>query len=603
MQHITAETSVEMSKAQREHILRKHLEAIQRELGESDPERSEVHDLRERLDSAGLSAEARKEALRELDRLARIPAASPEHAIIRTYLDWLLTLPWRRTLGGPIDLDRARAVLDEDHYDLEKVKDRILEYLAVKRLREKRRAEGDPGALGLDGDSSGREPILCFLGPPGVGKTSLGQSIARAMGRRFERVSLGGIHDEAEIRGHRRTYIGAMPGRIVQAVGRAEAADPVFMLDEVDKLGVGVQGDPFAALLEVLDPAQNHAFVDNYLGVPFDLSRILFICTANTTETIPPPLLDRMEVLQLAGYTDLEKLHIARRFLLPKQLRTHGLRPGEVVLDDNALRRVVREYTREVGVRSLERELAAVLRKAVRRIGEGAAAPIAVAGPELPEYLGPQRFFDEVAERIDRPGVATGLAWTPNGGDILFVEAAMMPGREESLILTGMLGSVMRESAQAALSYLRSNAERLGIDPEGFRQKAVHVHVPAGAIPKDGPSAGLPILVALASQVSGRPVRADLAMTGEITLRGKVLPVGGIKEKVLAAHRAGLRTLILPRRNQGALGDVPEEVRRATHLILVESVDEVMRVALGLGPGPEAQPSYGELLGTRPPLH
>ena len=499
VQKISTDTAEEISKNQRQQILRKHMEAIQKELGESDPEQAELVTLRERIDRTPFPEEARGEAERELDRLTHTPSISPEHAIIRSYLDWLLKLPWGISTGGPIDVARARAVLDEDHYDLDRVKDRILEYLAVKKLRAQRRAAEAE-------DTGRREPILCFLGPPGVGKTSLGQSIARAMGRRFLRISLGGIHDEAEIRGHRRTYVGAMPGRILSAISRANAIDPVFMLDEVDKLGVGLQGDPAAALLEVLDPAQNHTFVDSYLGVPFDLSHVLFVCTANTTDTIPPPLLDRMEVLSLSGYTDTEKLHIAERYLVPKELEANGLSPGEATLDEHGIWRVIREYTREAGVRNLDRELATIFRKVARRISEGAKTPIPVTAREIQDYLGPQRVFHDVAERVDRPGVATGLAWTPVGGDILFVEATMMPGDEDRLILTGMLGNVMRESAEAALSYLRSNAERFGIDPAVFSRKIVHVHVPAGAIPKDGPSAGLTILAALASHASGKPV-------------------------------------------------------------------------------------------------
>ena len=590
---ITIQTREQMNRAQREYFLREQLRAIQRELGEDDPERAEARELRERLEAAGLPEEARREAERELSRLERLPAASPEHGIIRTFLDWLLSLPWNKTTGGTIDVPRARAVLDEDHYDLERIKDRILEYLAVKKLRDERQAQvgvigaGEAEHAALAGplpltaeDETRREPILCFVGPPGVGKTSLGQSIARAMGRKFVRISLGGVSDEAEIRGHRRTYIGALPGRIIQALRRAEAADPVFMLDEIDKLGVSFRGDPSAALLEVLDPAQNHAFVDTYLGVPFDLSRVLFICTANTTDTVPPPLLDRLEVLSLSGYTEAEKLHIARRYLLPKQFRAHGLREDEVAFDDEAIRRIIREYTREAGVRSLEREIAAVIRKAARRISEGAATPIRVGAEQVPDYLRRPRFVNEVAERIDRPGVATGLAWTPAGGDVLFVEAAMMPAQEERLVLTGMLGDVMRESAQAALSYLRSNAEHLGVDPHVFAGKAVHVHVPAGAVPKDGPSAGVTMLTALASLATGRPVRNDVAMTGEITLRGKVLPVGGIREKVLAAYRAGVKTVILPWRNEADLEDVPEEARRELQVVPVASAEEVLAAAL-----------------------
>jgi ATP-dependent Lon protease len=472
-------------------------------------------------------------------------------------------------------------VLDEDHYDLEKIKERILEYLAVRKLKEERAAARE-GELEPPEEAL-REPILCFVGPPGVGKTSLAQSIARALGRKYVRISLGGVRDEAEIRGHRRTYIGAMPGRIIQGLRRAEAADPVFVLDEIDKLSVGFQGDPAAALLEVLDPAQNHAFVDNYLGVPFDLSRVMFITTANTIDTVPPALQDRMEVLQLAGYTEAEKLQIALRYLVPKQQRAHGLRPDEVVFEEEALRRIIREYTREAGVRNLEREIAACFRKAARALAEApreGAGPVVITPERVVEYLGRPRYFADVAERTDRPGVATGLAWTPVGGDILFVEAAIMPGQTGRLILTGHLGEVMRESAQAALSYLRSDAARLGIPPDAFREKEIHVHVPAGAIPKDGPSAGITIVTALASLLTGRPVRSDTAMTGEITLRGKVLPVGGIKEKVLAAHRAGLKRVILPRRNERDLEDLPADVRQALEFVFVDTVDEVLAAAL-----------------------
>jgi ATP-dependent Lon protease len=595
MQKITEDTSAEISKAQREHILRTQMGAIQRELGDVGPA-EESQELRRRFEEIDLAEEAHKEVERELARLERIPDTSPEHGIIRTYLDWMLKLPWSKARGRPIDVARAREVLDQDHYNLEKVKDRVVDYLAVLKLRDQRRAAGDKESV------ASAEPILCFLGPPGVGKTSLGQSIARATGRKFARISLGGVHDEAEIRGHRRTYIGAMPGRILQAIARTEAADPVLMLDEVDKLGVGFHGDPSAALLEVLDPAQNHAFTDTYLGVPFDLSRVLFICTANTPETIPPPLLDRMEVLGLSGYTDEDKLSIARRFLLPKQIAAHALREGEVVIEEDAIRRIIRDYTREAGVRSLEREIATVLRKVARRVSESAPTPIVVAAAEAPDYLGPQRFFNEVAERIDRPGVATGLAWTPVGGDILFVEATIIPGDEERLVLTGMLGAVMRESAQAALSYLRSSAERLGIDPRALERKVIHVHVPAGAIPKDGPSAGVTMLVALASAATGRPARNDVAMTGEITLRGKVLPVGGIKEKVLAARRAELRTVVLPRNNQGALEDVPEEVRRSMRFVLVESADEVLEAVLPAAPC-DGKPAERRVREPQPPVH
>jgi ATP-dependent Lon protease len=588
---LTAETHERLSKQQRDYVLREQLRSIQRELGEGD-EDPELADLRRRLDEAGLPPEAAREAERELERLKTIPPASPEHGLTRTWLDWVASLPWSRLTGGTIDVPRARQILDADHYDLENVKDRILEHLAVAKLRDERRSRAlasvdDPDQAPAPNarsetptDVAAREPILCFVGPPGVGKTSLGQSIARALGRKFVRVSLGGVHDEAEVRGHRRTYIGAMPGRIVQGIRRAGARDPVFMLDEIDKVGADWRGDPSSALLEVLDPAQKAAFVDNYLGVPFDLSQVLFVATANTLDTIPAPLRDRMEVLQLAGYTEHEKLEIARRYLVPKQLAAHGLAPEELTFEDAALRRVVRGYTREAGVRWLDREIATVCRKVAREIADGRSGPFRVTEAAVPTYLGRPRFFDDIAERTDRPGVATGLAWTPTGGEILFVEATMMPSREEKLLLTGMLGDVMRESAQAALSYVRSSARELGIDPRAFAGKTVHVHVPAGAVPKDGPSAGVAIVTALASLLTGRPVRDDAAMTGEITLRGKVLPVGGIKEKVLGAHRAGIKTVVLPRRNEGDVEDVPEDVRREVTFVFVDAADDVLAHAL-----------------------
>jgi ATP-dependent Lon protease len=598
-QRITAETQERMSKTQRDYYLREQLRAIQRELGENEGE-PELQELRERLQTAGLAPEARKEAERELARLATIPPASPEHGMIRTYLDWLLSVPWSRLSGGEIDVRRARAVLDEDHYDLEKVKDRILEYLAVRKLRQERLnlpvqddvvgvagvGEVDPTPepntrAETDIDRSAREPILCFVGPPGVGKTSLGQSIARALGRRFVRISLGGVHDEAEIRGHRRTYIGAMPGRIIQAIRRSETLDPVFMLDEIDKVGSDWRGDPSSALLEVLDPAQNHSFVDNYLGVPVDLSQVLFITTANALASIPLPLQDRMEVLQLAGYTDDEKIKIAERYLIPKQLRAHGLTTEEVAFEPEAIREIVRGYTREAGVRNLDREIAAICRKVARDVAEGKTGSVQLTRERVGAYLGRVRFVDEVADRVDRPGVATGLAWTPVGGDVLFIEATMIASGNERLVLTGMLGDVMRESAQAALSYVRSNAEALGMDGDAFKGKIVHVHVPAGAIPKDGPSAGVTIMTALASLASERVVRPDVAMTGEITLRGKVLPVGGIKEKVLAAHRTGLRTIILPRRNEADLEDIPVELRKELRFVLADTAEDVLRHAFG----------------------
>jgi ATP-dependent Lon protease len=572
---ITSDTEERLSKKQREFYLREQLRSIQRELGEEQEGEGQVAELRRRIEEAGLPEEARREADRELARLAGLSPSSPEHGMITTYLEWMASLPWRKLDGGTIDIARARAVLDEDHFDLEKIKDRLLEYLAVKKLRQER-GGGSAGSAATES----REPILCFVGPPGVGKTSLGQSIARALDRRFARMSLGGVRDEAEIRGHRRTYIGALPGRLIQGLRRAEARDPVFMLDEIDKLGADWRGDPSSALLEVLDPAQNHTFVDNYLGVPFDLSQVLFIATANTLDTIPGPLRDRMEILMLSGYTDEEKIGIARQYLIPKQLAAHGLTAEELSLEPEAIRQIVRGYTREAGVRSLDREIATIARKVARRLAEGQTQAVRITAEQVADYLGRPRFFDEVAERTARPGVATGLAWTPTGGDVLFVEATMMPSRDERLVLTGMLGDVMRESAQAAVSYVRSNAEALDVDPELFEGRTIHVHVPAGAIPKDGPSAGVTIMTALASLATRRPVRSDLAMTGEITLRGKVLPVGGIKEKVLAAHRAGIRTVILPARNEQDVEDVPEELRRQLALIFVDDADEVLRHAL-----------------------
>ncbi|HEV8306969.1 MAG TPA: endopeptidase La [Methylomirabilota bacterium] len=594
---ITTETQERLSKTQREFYLREQLRSIQKELGENEEGGGETAELRRRVEAAGLPEEARREAERELARLASIPSASPEHGIVHTYLEWLASLPWNALSGGTIDLERTRQVLDEDHYDLDKIKERIVEYLAVKKLREERAAQAGeanrPGAGGppaapppvaaapqVTGDGPAREPILCFVGPPGVGKTSLGQSIARALGRKFVRMSLGGLHDEAEVRGHRRTYIGALPGRIIQGIRRAETRDPVFMLDEIDKVGHDWRGDPSSALLEVLDPAQNNTFVDTYLGVPFDLSQVLFITTANTLDTIPAPLRDRMEILQLAGYTEEEKIRIAQEYLVPKQRAAHGLLPEELVFEPDALRRIIRGYTREAGVRSLDREIAAVARKVAMRLVSRQGGRTLVTPDAVEDFLGRPRFFDEAPERTDRAGVATGLAWTPTGGDVLFVEATMMPSREEQLVLTGMLGDVMRESAQAALSYVRSDAERLGIDPRLFEGKTVHVHVPAGAIPKDGPSAGVTIMTALASLAAGRPVRSDLAMTGEITLRGKVLPVGGIKEKVLAAHRSGIKRVMLPQRNARDLEDIAPELRRELEFVFVDTADEVLAHAL-----------------------
>ncbi len=572
---IASKTREELSKSQREYVLREQLKTIQRELGETDAE--EADELRERVRQARLPPDAEREAARELARLERLPAVSPEHAVIRTYLDWLVSLPWGRFTARPVDIAEARRILDRDHYDLEKVKERILEHLAVKRLREER-------GVATGGDEASREPILCFVGPPGVGKTSLGRSIASASGRQFIRISLGGIHDESEIRGHRRTYVGALPGRILQTIRRGGAADPVFMLDEVDKLGSGFHGDPSAALLEVLDPAQNRSFEDHYLDVAFDLSRVLFLCTANTTEPIPPALLDRMEILPLAGYAEEEKLQIARRYLLPKLLAAHGLREDEIRFEDDAIRAIVAEYTREAGVRNLEREMAKVLRRIARRFTESGPSPATIDGAQARELLGPPTFRHDLAEQFDRPGVALALAWTPAGGEVLFVEAAMMKAERERLVLTGMMGEVMRESAQSALSYLRANGERFGIPPDRFQGRTVHLHVPAGSVHKDGPSAGVAMLTALASVAGGRRARGDVAMSGEVTLRGKVLPVGGIKEKVLAAFRAGVRTVLLPRANEGALEEIPDDVRASLRIEIVDSVEQALALALEAPP-------------------
>ncbi len=532
-----------------------------------------------------------------------MPSVSPEYSIIRTYLELLVSLPWSRSTGGEIDVVKARQVLNQDHYDLEKIKARILEYLAVRRLKEDRTAEEKKRSEELGTIERGvetedikpsepllpqealrqinREPILCFVGPPGVGKTSLGQSIARALGRKFARMSLGGIRDEAEIRGHRRTYIGAMPGRIIQTLRRVDANDPVIMLDEVDKVGADWRGDPSSALLEVLDPEQNFNFRDNYLDLPFDLSKVFFIATANALEPIPAPLRDRMEILELSGYTEEQKLHIARQYLLPKQLEANGLKPDELTVTDEAIRRIIRDYTREAGVRNLEREIGSLCRKVATQITEGKQPPIHVDAEQVPEYLGRQRFFEEAAERIDRPGIATGLVWTPVGGEIIFIEAATMPDRETRLTLTGQLGDVMKESAMTALTYVRSNAAMLGLPENVYANQNVHIHVPAGAIPKDGPSAGVTMATVLVSLASGRKVRSDVAMTGEITLRGRVLPIGGVKEKVLAAYRSGIRTVILPRRNEpDVMEDIPKDLREQMHFVFAEEILDVLAAAL-----------------------
>ncbi|MGZ6388347.1 MAG: endopeptidase La [Ktedonobacterales bacterium] len=581
---IQSQAQEEMGKAQREYFLREQLKAIQKELGEESDEVATINSLREQIEQANMPEEARKEAERELARLEKLPSSSPEYSVIRTYLDTLVSLPWSKSTGKPIDVAYARRVLDEDHYDLEKIKDRILEYLAVRRLKEQRQAS-QSGEEGTD-DPVSREPILCFVGPPGVGKTSLGHSIARALGREFVRMSLGGIHDEAEIRGHRRTYIGALPGRIIQSLRRVGTNDPVFMLDEVDKVASDWRGDPTSALLEVLDPEQNHAFRDNYLDVPFDLSQVMFIATANALDPIPAPLRDRMEILELAGYTEEEKLHIARRYLLKKQIVANGLTPDEISISDEAVLRVIRDYTREAGVRNLEREIGTICRKVAKEIAEGLSIGKVEVTPErVRELLGRPRFFMEAAERIDRPGVVTGLVWTPVGGDIIFVEAAMMRSHDSQLTLTGQLGDVMKESAMTALSYVRSNAALLGIDPRVFEDNSIHIHVPAGAQPKDGPSAGVTMMTAIVSLALGRKVRSDVAMTGEISLRGKVLPIGGLKEKALAAHRAGIRTIIIPKRNEPDLEDLPKELRDEMTFVPVDDAREVLTVALE---GPQA---------------
>jgi len=568
---IGEQTQESLAGRQREHILREQLRQIQKELGEGEEGQAEIAELREAIDKAGMPEEAEKQARKELKRLERMPEASAEHGMIRSYLDWLIELPWSKASDDRIDIAEARRILDEDHYGLPKVKQRILEYLAVRKLKPE-----------------GKSPILCFVGPPGVGKTSLGQSIARAMGRKFVRLSLGGVHDEAEIRGHRRTYIGALPGNVIQAIRKAETRNPVMMLDEMDKLGASFHGDPSAALLEVLDPEQNSTFRDNYLAVPFDLSRVMFIGTANVLDAIPGPLRDRMEVIELPGYTEDEKVEIAKRYLVKRQLAATGLTPEQGEITEPAIRAIISDYTREAGVRNLERDIGAILHYAAMRIAEGDTQRMKIEPAQLHAILGARRFESEVAMRTSVPGVATGLAWTPTGGDILFVESARVPGSGR-LILTGQLGEVMKESAQAALSLVKARASRLGIDPASFEKSDIHVHVPAGAIPKDGPSAGVAMFTSLVSLLTGRTVRSDTAMTGEISLRGLVLPIGGVKNKVLAAVRAGITTVMLPERNKKDYEDVPEQARNAVRCVWLSTVDDA--VAAALEPAQQAAPA------------
>ncbi len=561
---IQSEAASEMGKSQREYILREQLKAIQKELGETDDRTVELEDFRKKIADAKMPSEALAAAEKELDRLSKMNPSAAEYTVSRTYLDWLVTLPWSISTQDILDIKQAEKILNEDHYDLEKVKERILEYLAVRKLK-----------------SQLKGPILCFLGPPGVGKTSLGRSIARAMGRKFHRISLGGVRDEAEIRGHRRTYIGALPGRIIQGLRKAGSNNPIFMLDEIDKIGQDFRGDPSSALLEVLDPEQNSTFSDHYMEVVFDLSSVMFITTANMLETIPPVLLDRMEVIQLTGYTDIEKTSIAKKYLIPRNLSDHGLTPDHLTITESAIKKVINDYTRESGLRNLNREIGNVCRKVARKVAAGEISDIKVDPAKVRELLGPERFYQEVAERISHVGVVPALAWTSAGGEILFVEATKMPGKK-GLTLTGQLGDVMKESVRAALSYLQSHGEQLGIPNSEFETHDFHIHVPAGATPKDGPSAGITMCTALASVLVNRPVVSELAMTGEITLRGDVLPIGGIKQKALAAYRAGIKKVIIPKRNINELEEVPQEIKSKIEFIPVERVSEVLWHALGI---------------------
>ena len=576
---IQTEAQSEMEKMQREYFLREQLKAIKKELGEEDEQTVEIEEYRKKILESGMPEEAEKEAQRELSRMEKMPPQAAEYSVIKTYLDWLTDMPWQVATEDQLDIVHARDVLDEDHYDLEDIKERILEYLAVRKLKQERREEREQEEL-TDTIREEREGvILCFVGPPGTGKTSLGRSIARALGRNFIRMSLGGMRDEAEIRGHRRTYIGAMPGRIIQSLKRVGTRNPVFMLDEIDKVGADWRGDPSSALLEVLDPEQNRDFRDHYLDVPFDLSQVMFITTANMLSPIPAPLRDRMEILELDGYTEEEKVRIAQEYLLARQIRENSLRTEEISFEDDAIRAIIRDYTREAGVRNLERQIGTVCRKIATKVAEDESLSFHIGAEDLVDYLGKPRFYFEAAQRTEVPGVATGLVWTPTGGDITFIEATKMKGSKR-LILTGKLGDVMKESAQAAVSYVRSKATELEIDEDIFSESDLHIHVPAGAVPKDGPSAGVTMATALVSLLTNRNVRSDVAMTGEITLRGQVLPVGGIKQKVLAASRVGIETVILPERNEPDLEDIPEEIRNQMRFVLIERVDQVFDAAL-----------------------
>ncbi len=559
---IQSQAATEMGKIQKEYILREQLKAIQKELGEADERTAELDEFKKKIKEAKMPSLALDAAKKELDRLSKMNPAAAEYTVSRTYLDWLTTLPWSKSTPDILDIKKAKRTLDEDHYDLDKVKERILEYLAVRKLKT---------------DMKG--PILCFVGPPGVGKTSLGMSIARAMRREFNRISLGGMHDEAEIRGHRRTYIGALPGRIIQGIRRSGSNNPVFMLDEVDKIGKDFRGDPASALLEVLDPEQNHTFADHYLDVPFDLSKVMFITTANVLDPIPRVLRDRMEMIELPGYTDLEKLQIAKKYLVPKELENHGLKPKNLSFTDQSIKKIINDYTREAGLRNLDREIATICRKVAKMVASGEKKKVETTPQNLNKYLGPVKYFLEVAERIPQVGVIPGLAWTETGGDLMFVEATKMKGKK-SLTMTGLMGEVMKESVQAALSYVRSTAKNLGIPPDFFEKYDIHVHVPAGAIPKDGPSAGITMATAIVSLLTEKPVKPRLAMTGELTLRGQLLPIGGFKEKALAAYRAGIETIILPKENQKDIVEIPDEIKKKIKFVFAQTMDEVLKLAL-----------------------